>query len=111
METQNTTLRADRLRIYLSQPLEGKDPEVERAVAEGNVRVNQLPGRHAHGQRAEYFAAAGKIILSGGPPVIYDEQQGFLTGERLTFFIHDASLFADGGGKSQTLSKRRIPRQ
>src|SRR5579883_2684845 len=54
METQNTTLRADRLRIYLSQPLEGKDPEVERAVAEGNVRVNQLPGRHAHGQRAEY---------------------------------------------------------
>jgi len=111
MKTQNTTLRSDRLQVYLSQPLQGKDPEVERAVAEGDVRVTQLPGRHAQGERAEYFAAAGKIVLTGGPPVIYDEQQGFLTGERLTFFIHDASLFADGGGKSQTLSKRRIPRQ
>lgn len=111
METQNTTLHANRLQVYLSQPLQGKDPEVEKAIAEGEVRVTQLTGRHAQGERAEYFAKAGKIVLTGGPPVIYDEQQGFLTGERLTFFIHDASLFADGGGKSQTLSKRRIPRQ
>lgn len=111
MTSENTMFNADRIEIYFSKTSPGTEPEVERAVANGHVRIVQSPGRHASGEHAEYFAPAGKIVLTGGPPFVYDEQQGFLTGQRLTFFIHDASLFADGGKKSQTLSKRRILQQ
>ena len=108
MQSQKTTLRANRLHVYFSLASSNKEPQIERALADGSVRVVQPPGRRAQGEHAEYFAAASKIVLTGGPPMIYDEHQGFLTGDRLTFFMHDASLSADGGKKSQTLSMHRI---
>ncbi|MGH9377377.1 MAG: LPS export ABC transporter periplasmic protein LptC [Terriglobia bacterium] len=111
MVSTDTTFTADRLQIYFSQPGGAKGAEIERAVADGHVRVTQAPGRRALGEHAEYFAAAGKVVLTGGPPVIYDVQQGYLTGQRLTFFTRDASLLAGGGNKSRTLSKRRILQQ
>ncbi|MGH9343184.1 MAG: LptA/OstA family protein, partial [Terriglobia bacterium] len=107
----DTTFTANRLQVYFSQPGGAKQAEIERAIADGDVRVTQAPGRHASGEHAEYFAGPGKIVLTGGPPVIYDEQRGYLTGQRLTFFTRDASLFAGGGNKSKTLSKRRILQQ
>jgi len=76
-------------------------------VAEGQVRVVQ-PGRRAAGNRAEYFAGEGRIVLSGGPPSLYDAEKGFTTGQRLTFFIHDDTLRVDGGDESPTLSRHRI---
>ncbi|MDE3179433.1 MAG: hypothetical protein KGM47_07190, partial [Acidobacteriota bacterium] len=101
-----TTFRSDRLEIYLTSA--SANPELERAVANGNVRLTQRPARRATGQHADYDAAAGRIVLTGGPPAIYDPDRGYLTGKRLTFFIRDASLFADGGKRAQTISKRRI---
>jgi hypothetical protein len=50
-------------------------------------------------------------VLTGGPPVIYDAKQGYLTAQRLTFFTHDASLIADGGRKTPTLSRYRVSQQ
>ncbi|MGH9439082.1 MAG: LptA/OstA family protein, partial [Terriglobia bacterium] len=111
MVSANTTFESDRLEVYFSAALGTRgsgNPEIERAIAQGNVRVTQPPGRRATGQRAEYEASAGKIVLTGGPPAVYDQQHGYLTGKRLTFFIHDASLLADGGNKAQTESRRRI---
>jgi lipopolysaccharide export system protein LptA len=93
MISADSTFVCDRLEVYFSEPGGTKEPEIEKAIATGNVRLAQPPDRHAQAERADYFAAAGKIILTGGPPVIYDEQQGYLTGQRLTFFIRDASLF------------------
>ena len=81
--------------------------EVERAVADGHVRVTQ-PGRRATGDHLEYEAAAGRIVMKGGAPALFDEAKGFTTGQRLTFFIHDDRLFVDGGDQSPALSKRRI---
>ncbi|HEV2418623.1 MAG TPA: LptA/OstA family protein, partial [Terriglobia bacterium] len=111
MVSADTTFTAGRLQVYFSEPGGAKQAEVEKAVADGNVRVTQLPGRHASGEHAEYFAGPGKIVLTGGPPVVYDLQQGYLTGQRLTFFTRNGSLFAGGGDKSKTLSKRRILQQ
>lgn len=111
MQSGVTTIQCPHLEVYFSQASGATGAEVERAVATGGVQIAQAPNRHGHGEHAEYFSQGGRIVLTGGPPVVYDEQQGFITGERLTFFIHDASLLADGGKKSQTLSKRRIQRQ
>jgi len=105
--TENTTLVADGVDVYFSSAASAEQAELERAVAEGHVTVVQ-PARRATGNRAEYFAREGKILLSGGPPTLYDAEKGFSTGQRLTFFIHDDRLRVDGGDESPTLSRHRI---
>jgi len=107
LQAENTTLLADRVDVYFSAAAGGGSSRVERAVAEGHVRVTQL-GRRAAGQHADYFAAEGKMLLTGGPPALYDVEKGFATGRRLTFFIHDDRLLLDGGDESRTLSRHRI---
>ena len=104
---EDTTLDADRVDVYFHSEPGGPSAEVERAVAEDHVKVRQ-PARLATGDRAEYFAGEGKILLTGGPPTLRDEQKGFTTGQRLTFFIRDDTLLVDGGDESRTVSKHRI---
>jgi lipopolysaccharide export system protein LptA len=107
LQTENTTLEANRLDAYFSNLPSGKDVELQRAVADGDVKVTQ-PGRRATGNHAEYFAAEGKIAMSGGPPTLYDAEKGSTTGQRLTFYIRDDRLLVDGGDESPTISRHRI---
>jgi len=100
LQTESTLMRAERMDVYFrSGPVSGTSA-IERTVAEGNVEITQ-PGRRARGQRAEYFAADGKILL-------YDKEKGFTTGQRLTFFTRNDTLLVDGGDESPTLSRHRI---
>jgi LPS export ABC transporter protein LptC/lipopolysaccharide transport protein LptA len=107
LQTEGTTLEANGVDVYFSPAGTAEKAEIERAVAEGHVRVVQ-PGRRAQGEHAEYFAAPGKIVLTGGPPSLYDVEKGFTTGQRLTFFTHDDRLFVDGGDGIPSLSKHRV---
>ncbi len=107
LQTENTTLESDRLDAYFSNGPDGGQMELQRAVAEGDVKMTQ-PGRHAAGQRAEYFSAEGKIVLSGGPPSVYDAEKGFTSGRSLTFFNGDDRLIVSGGDESPTISRHRI---
>jgi lipopolysaccharide export system protein LptA len=105
--TENTALQSDRLDVYFTHGDTVEGSTVDHAEAEGHVKVTQ-PGRHGSGDRAEYFAGPGKVVLTGGPPSLYDEEKGFTTGQSLTFFIHDDRLFVDGGEKSPSLTKHRV---
>lgn len=107
LDTENATLRSDRLQVYFTPSSAPGASEVERAVADGHVTVTQ-PGRHASGEHAEYLAGPGKIVVEGGPPVLYDAEKGYTTGRRLTFFLRDDTIFLDGGKESPTISKHRI---
>jgi lipopolysaccharide export system protein LptA len=107
LQTENTTLEADRLDAYFADSPAGKAMELERAVAEGNVKVTQ-PGRRATGEHAEYFSADARIVLSGGPPALYDAEKGFTTGRSLTFYSRDDRLVISGGENSATMSRHRI---
>jgi lipopolysaccharide export system protein LptA len=114
VETGDTTLKAERVDVYFSSLPAGPKTsagaaQVERAVAIGHVTVAQ-PTRRATGEHVEYFAGPGKVVLTGGPPTLYDQQNGFTTGRSLTFFIRDDSLFVDGGDESSTLTKRHLAR-
>ena len=71
-------------------------------LSDANVAVS-------HGDHLEYEAAAGRIVMKGGAPALFDEAKGFTTGQRLTFFIHDDRLLVDGGEKSRALSEYRMP--
>ena len=107
LQTENTSMEAERLDVYFSAAPSTEESEMERAVAEGRVSVVQ-PGRRAAGEHAEYFAREGKIVLSGGTPSVYDAEKGFTTGRRLTFYIHDDRLRVDGGDESPSFSRHRI---
>jgi lipopolysaccharide export system protein LptA len=107
LQTESNVLESDRLDVYFSTQSSADEVELERAVADGHVRVTQ-PGRHATGQHAEYFAADGRMLLTGGPPALYDAEKGMTTGRRLTFYIHDDRLLVDGGEKSPAISRHRV---
>ena len=107
MVTERSTLQSDRLDVYFTQGDTVEGSEVDHAEADGHVKVTQ-PGRVGSGDHGEYFAGPGKIILTGGPPTLVDEEKGSTTGQRLTFFLHDDRLFVDGGDKSPSLSKHRV---
>jgi lipopolysaccharide export system protein LptA len=107
LQTEATTMEADKMDVYFSQLGTNRESEVERAMAEGHVVVVQ-PGRRATGEHGEYFAGPGKIVLTGGPPTIYDVEKGFTTGQRLTLFVHDDRLLVDGGDGSPSLSQHRV---
>jgi lipopolysaccharide export system protein LptA len=109
MVTEGTAMQSDQLDVYFAQGDTLESSEVERAEADGHVRVTE-PGRVGSGNHGEYFAGPGKIVLTGGQPSLVDEEKGSTTGQRLTFFIHDDRLFVDGGDQSPSLSKHRVAR-
>jgi lipopolysaccharide export system protein LptA len=105
MDALGATLTSDRLDAYFTEQA-GEGSTLDHAVADGNVVVVQ-PGRRAAGHHAEYDAVAGKIVLTGGPPTLYDSEKGYVTGRVLTFFNDGGSLLVDGGDGYRTLSQHR----
>ena len=107
LDSSGTTLESDRLDAYFTPASPSEASKLERALAEGHVTAVE-PGRRATGERGEYFAASGKLVMTGGPPTLYDADKGFITGQSLTFFTQDDSLIVVGGPGSPTLSKHHI---
>jgi len=105
LQTENTVLEAEHLDAYFADV--DHTVQLERAVAEGNVKVTQ-PGRRATGQHAEYVPAEAKIVLTGGPPTLYDAEKGFTSGQSLTFYSRDDRLIVSGGDEFSTISRHRI---
>ena len=107
LQTETTTMEGDKMDVYFSRLGTNQDAEVDRATADGHVVVMQ-PGRRATGEHGQYFASTGKIILTGGPPTIHDDQKGSTTGQRLTVFVHDDRLLVEGGDGTPSLSQHRV---
>ena len=85
-----------------------RDQALSRVVAEGSVVVKQ-GDRRATGERAEYTAADGKFVLSGGQPTITDASSDTTTGgHSLTFFVANDTILIDSQHGSRTLTKHRV---
>ncbi len=81
--------------------------EISRAVGTGGVTVEEQ-SRKATAERAEYTAADGKFVMSGGNPTLFDGTQGTTTGRQLTFFLADDTIIVDSENGSRTLTKHRV---
>ncbi|HXM94983.1 MAG TPA: LPS export ABC transporter periplasmic protein LptC [Candidatus Dormibacteraeota bacterium] len=81
--------------------------QISRAVATGGVVVEE-GNRKATAERAEYSAAEGKFVMSGGNPTLFDGKEGTTTGRQLTFFLADDTIIVDSGKGSRTLTKHRV---
>lgn len=90
-----------------AQPEIAAGRQLERVVAAGNVVVRQ-GGRRAIAERAEYTAAEGKFVLSGGHPTIVDASNDTATGHSLTFFAASDTILIDSQEGSRTLTKHRV---
>ena len=83
--------------------------QLDRILAEGNVLVQQL-NRRADGQKLVYTAAEDMFVLTGGPPSIFDAEQGKITGVSLTFFRRDDRVLVEGEAKVPVVTQTRVAR-
>jgi lipopolysaccharide export system protein LptA len=87
----------------------GSSSQLDRMVAQGNVKIEQ-PNRRAEGQNLTYTAADDKFVLTGGPPSIFDAEQGKITGVSLTFFRRDDRVLVEGEASSPVVTQTRVAR-
>lgn len=83
--------------------------KLDRMIAEGNVMITQ-PGRRAEGETLNYTASDDRFLITGGPPSIFDAEQGKITGVSLTFFRGDDRVLVEGGGSTPVVTQTRVRR-
>jgi lipopolysaccharide export system protein LptA len=91
-----------------SQSLTGSG-QLDRMVAQGDVVIQQ-PNRRANGQKLVYTAADDKFVITGGPPSIFDAEQGKITGVSLTFFRRDDRVLVEGEASTPVVTQTRVAR-
>jgi len=64
--------------------------------------------RRGTSKSAEYTAAEGKFVLSGGKPTLYDSTGDTITGRELTFFFADDRIVVDSEEGSRTVTLHRV---
>lgn len=105
-------VRAAEIRAFLNDS--SAESTLDRAIADGAVHiVRKDPGRTLNGtsEHAEYFAAAQKIVLTGGQPVLDDSSHGVTRGRELTYFAKDDKLLVNGANRAPVISDIRRSRK
>ena len=82
---------------------------LDRLVAQGEILIQQT-NRRAQGQTLTYTTADDKFVLTGGPPSIFDAEQGKITGVSLTFFRRDDRVLVEGEGSTPVVTTTRVAR-
>jgi lipopolysaccharide export system protein LptA len=82
---------------------------LDRMVAQGDVTIQQT-NRRAQGETLTYTATDDKFVLTGGPPSIFDAEQGKITGVSLTFFRRDDRVLVEGEGSTPVVTTMRVAR-
>jgi lipopolysaccharide export system protein LptA len=116
-KSQDGSLESPTLDVFLSHPAPsttgvGATPaagsgQLQRALALGGAVVRQ-GDRLGMAEQAEYTAADGKFVLSGGKPTITDASSDTTTGRSLTFYIASDTILVDSQEGSRTLTKHRV---
>ena len=90
LKKETMTLTSDQLVVYYDPPSKG----VREIEAVGNVVVRK-EGRVALANKAVYYSREEKIVLTGEPRIIENENQ--LGGERITLFMRDDRSIVESG--------------
>ena len=90
LKKENMTLTSDHLVVYYDAVNKG----VREIEAQGNVVVHQ-EGRVALANKAVYYSKEEKIVLTGNPRIIENENQ--LGGERITMFMRSERSLIESG--------------
>jgi lipopolysaccharide export system protein LptA len=85
----------------------GSSQHIDHAIARGHVLVRQ-EDRHGTSERADYTAAEGKFVLSGGKPIFFDGDGNSVTGRQLTFYQADDTILVESEDGVRTLTRHRV---
>ncbi|GAC1701467.1 MAG: hypothetical protein NVS9B4_04780 [Candidatus Acidiferrum sp.] len=112
VQSSEERLRAAAADLYFTKGAKSTNSDaggqqISRAVATGSVVVQQGE-RKATAERAEYTAADGKFVMSGGTPTLFDGTQGTTTGRQLTFFLANDTIIVDSENGARVLTKHRV---
>ena len=113
-KSADATITAKTMEVFLQargpaiHPL-SEAGKIEKIIATDQVVVTQ-PSRRATGNLLTYTAADDKFVLTGGPPCIFDTEQGKITGVSLTFFRLDDRVLVEGNNLSPTVTQTRVAR-
>jgi lipopolysaccharide export system protein LptA len=83
--------------------------QLDHMVALDDVIIQQST-RRATGQKLIYTVADDRFILTGGPPSIFDAEQGKITGVSLTFFRRDDRVLVEGEASTPVVTQTRVAR-
>ncbi|MCW5979905.1 MAG: LPS export ABC transporter periplasmic protein LptC [Bryobacteraceae bacterium] len=86
----------------------GSGAELERAIADGQVKIVQrAPERTRTGtaEHAEYYVADEKVLLRGGKPKLVDSLRGATEGRELTYFARNDKLLVNGAEDQRAVSQ------
>jgi lipopolysaccharide export system protein LptA len=81
--------------------------QLDHMVALDDVIIQQST-RRASGQKLVYTVADDRFVLTGGPPSIFDAEQGKLTGVSLTFFRRDDRVLVEGEASTPVVTQTRV---
>jgi lipopolysaccharide export system protein LptA len=81
--------------------------EIEKIVAQGNVRMVQ-EDREATCNEATYYHRDGKLVLRGEPVV--REGDNWVSGKRIIYYIDEKKSVAEGEGEER-VKVTIIPRE
>jgi len=87
----------------------GSSGQVEKIIADDNIVITE-PTRRATGDKLVYTSADDKFVLTGGPPSIFDAEQGKITGDSLTFYRHDDRVLVEGRTTSPAVTRTQVAR-
>jgi lipopolysaccharide export system protein LptA len=90
LKKEALTLNADTLVVFYDAP----SKTVREIEAQGNVVVTQ-EGRVALAHKAVYYSGEERIVLTGDPRIIENENQ--VGGERITLFMRSDRSIVEGG--------------
>lgn len=90
LKKESMTLNADYLTVHYDTPAKG----IRDIEAYGDVMVKK-DGRVALADKAVYYSKEEKIVLTGDPRIMENENQ--LGGDRITLFIRDDRSIVEGG--------------
>lgn len=85
----------------------GAGRQLSRAAGYGNVEVTEQD-RRGNSSRADYTAADGKFVLSGGSPVVHDSSGNSVAGRQLTLVYADDTIVVDSAEGLRTLTLHSV---
>ncbi len=104
LKRPDMVITGGKIRAFLKDA--DSDSSLDKAFADGTVKVVSTSDklkrtRTGTSEHSEYYADDGKVVMSGGKPLLVDSVKGqTLAPKELTWFSNDDRLIVDGTDKS-----------
>jgi lipopolysaccharide export system protein LptA len=97
LQRPDLTVTAKEIKAYLNDA--DSDSSLNKTESDGAVKIvstARAKVRTGTSEHSEYYADEGKVILSGGRPLLVDTKEGKTQGDQLTWWANDDRLLVNG---------------